>query len=119
LNIVKSLKQGVLPARGNPLNSDNPPLLPSYIINRTTQPATPIQQTENVVGKTVPKKKVDPHNPYNDKGKIVRGHPKYFEVLEKAQKLMEGCLNELRSKNYVTSKQNLQSAYDLLEQLEE
>ena len=63
------------------------------------------------------KRKVDLKNPYNEEGKIVKEHPMYFEVLDRAQKLMEASLNELNMKSLTKARDTLEKAYSALDQL--
>eukprot|EP00826_Nyctotherus_ovalis_P044286 TRINITY_DN4773_c0_g1_i25.p2 TRINITY_DN4773_c0_g1~~TRINITY_DN4773_c0_g1_i25.p2 ORF type:complete len:225 (-),score=26.53 TRINITY_DN4773_c0_g1_i25:117-791(-) len=72
------------------------------------------QPASAVVGK----RKIDPKNPYNEMGKIVRQHPKYFDVVDKAQKLLEHAMTDLNSKGLARAVKNLEDAYKLLDQLE-
>ncbi len=160
--ILKCLKQGTEPPRGNPNNPAPPPgadgaapapgdlqqppaAAPSV---RPTMPppaaqpsvfpgAPPMMQPPPVAGafglqpppsqfiaqpssvtKSTIRRKVDPKNPYNEVGKIVKEHPKYFEVLDKAQKQMEYALNELGAKNPAKAKEYLEKAFGFLDQLE-
>ena len=162
-NILKCIKQGIDPPRGNPNNPDPPPSAepkPSIIPapenppTQSTGPPAPrfiepppprfvappstlqppgfvpqsqfvhpspqlnnpgaYQPTSAIVGK----RKVDPKNPYNEMGKIVRQHPQYFDVIDKAQKLLENTMNDLRSKGLAKAVKNLEDAYKLLDKLE-
>ena len=175
LSILKSIKKGVDPPRGNPINSGPPPSLPQSVIYGqsmgisgvnsfpmgnpqfqpgmnpqvpvnlqpevspqpaanlypimnpqppTNSPQVPMSFPVNPQHGTKPqhavhpppaqeahKRKVDLNNPYNEMGKIIREHPKYFEIMGKAQKLMENCLSELCSKNYANAKKCLEESF--------
>lgn len=176
-NILKCLKQGIEPPRGNPNNPDpppsaetkapdtnpgagNPPSMnipkppvsdpkppvphfieppaphfmeppPSNIPPANLQPPKSTNAPQSLFLGTpqytgaagsastlVTKRKVDIKNPYNEMGKIVRQHPKYFEVLDKAQKLMEHAMNDLGSKSLSNAAKNLEDAFKLLDLLE-
>jgi hypothetical protein len=159
-NILKCIKQGIDPPRGNPNNPDpppnaepkpsvalapeNPPSQPTapHFIEppaphflpppSTLQPPEPVPQSHLVYPSPQPsnaggyqsasaivgKRKVNPNNPYNEMGKIVRQHPKYFDIIDKAQKLLESAMNDLGSKGLARAVKNLEDAYKLLDQLE-
>lgn len=170
-SILKCLKQGVDPPRGNPNNPDPPPgaesksedakapdhppnfqppvqhpsagqfISPPSFNQPSAPPAgygvqpprpgnfplsqlpTPSPQLGFAGGSqpasaVVGRRKVDPKNPYNEMGKIVRQHPKYFDVVDKAQKLLEHAMTDLNSKGLARAVKNLEDAYKLLDQLE-
>ena len=65
------------------------------------------------------KGKVDPKNPYNESGKIVKVHPKYYEVLGRVTKATEDALNELQFKNVSKARELMKQALEQMEQLED
>lgn len=88
----------------------------SYLVRPSPQPSN--AGGHYAASAIVGKKKLDIKNPYNDMGKIVRQHPKYFDVIDKAQKLLENAMNDLNSKGLSRAANNLEDAYKLLDQLE-
>ena len=107
------------PANTNPTNLQ-PPQAPSFpqsqFIGSTPQSSytAPGYSASTIVSK----RKVDPKNPYNTEGKIVRQHPMYFDIIDKAQKLLEHAMADLNSKSLANAVKSLESAYKSLDLLE-
>lgn len=87
----------------NPIQPSNIPPMPSQI-----QPSTVTKS-----------RKLDIKNPYNEVGKIVKIHPKYYDVLDNAKKQIEQSLHSMDLKNASKARENLQKAYELLDTLED
>ena len=114
--ILKCIKQGIDPPRENPpANNQLQSQQPQSFHHEDPQS---IQLQINPENRSSLRRKVDKSNPYNEDGKIIRQHPKYFEVLDAAQKLMEQSLGELKGSSYLSARGNIKKAYDLLDQLE-
>ncbi len=64
------------------------------------------------------RRKLDPKNPLNEEGKVMKGHPKYFEVMGQAQRFVEHALTEMQFKNGLRARAELERVLELLNKLE-
>ena len=97
VNILRCIKQGVEPPRGNPSNpkpAPNPKPVEAASIN-------------------------DFGNPYNANGKIIKGHPKYNEAMIGIEKLMQSALSDIDTDHTNKAKKDLMDALNNLKLLEE
>lgn len=65
------------------------------------------------------KARSDPKNPFNAEGKIRKNHPKFFEVLSKAERSVDHAIKELKFNSGLKGKDLLEEAAKYLNSLEE